>query len=441
MTAVVQPKATTSDVNGKLWSAGARDWADIQEGVVRKLYETVLERMRVGRGTRYLDAGCGSGLAAQIAASRGAAVSGIDAAEALLAIARERVPQGDFQRGDLEALPYPERAFDAVTGFNSFQFAGNQAVALGEARRVTKPDGTVAIVTWGEPEGMEAASVVGALRPLMPPPPPGAPGPFALSQQAALRRFAADAKLKPVEIFDVDTPFFYPDQATALRGLNSSGVATRAIEHSSRTVVTEAHAKAIAPFRQADGSYRIQATFRCLLAKLMLAGLLLAGALTPTAHAADRQVARGKYLVTLGGCNDCHTPGSFFGKPDMKRTLGGSDVGFAIPGMGVFVGANLTPDKETGLGTWTKQQIVTALTTGKRPDGRMLAPVMPWEEFAHLTRADALAIAAYLKSLPPVQHKVAGPFGPNEKVTVFVMSVQPADVYNTLPQPGEPPAK
>ncbi|MGH6984468.1 MAG: c-type cytochrome [Stellaceae bacterium] len=166
-------------------------------------------------------------------------------------------------------------------------------------------------------------------------------------------------------------------------------------------------------------------------------GLLLAVTGVTTTQAADSssQVARGKYLVTIGSCNDCHTAGYFFGKPDMAHQLGGSDVGFAIPGLGVFVGPNLTPDKETGLGKWTTKQIITALTTGKLPDGRVLAPVMPYEAYAHMTHADALAIVAYLKSLPPVSHKVAGPFGPNEKVTVFVMSVQPPDVYNNLPKP------
>jgi mono/diheme cytochrome c family protein len=165
--------------------------------------------------------------------------------------------------------------------------------------------------------------------------------------------------------------------------------------------------------------------------------------LAPLAGAhADGQTERGKYLVNLGGCNDCHTPGYFLGKPDMKSYLGGSDVGFGIPGLGVFVGRNLTPDKETGLGGWTRAQIVTVLTTGKRPDGRMLAPIMPWEAFSKLTHADALAIAAYLQSLPPVKHAVAGPFGPNEKVDIFVMTVLPADLYNGLPKaPGGPPPK
>ena len=81
--------------------------------------------------------------------------------------------------------------------------------------------------------------------------------------------------------------------------------------------------------------------------------------------------------MTFGGCHDCHTPGYFLGKPDMARYLGGSDVGFELPGLGVFVAPNLTPDRETGLGGWTAAQIVGALKTGKRPDGRELAPIIP----------------------------------------------------------------
>jgi len=173
----------------------------------------------------------------------------------------------------------------------------------------------------------------------------------------------------------------------------------------------------------------------------VLAGVCLAMPLR--ANAADKHaIARGKYLVTTNGCNDCHTPGYFFGKPDMTRYLGGSDVGFGIPNLGVFVGPNLTPDKATGLGKWTPAQIVTALTKGQTPDGRILAPIMPWRAFANFTPADARAIAAYLQSLPPVSHQVAGPFGPKETPSVFVMSVQPGDVYARLanPPPPAPPA-
>lgn len=153
---------------------------------------------------------------------------------------------------------------------------------------------------------------------------------------------------------------------------------------------------------------------------------ILAAALSAvSSRADDAQVARGQYLVSIAGCNDCHTPGYFFGKPDMARFLGGSDVGFELPGLGVFVGRNLTPDKETGLGEWTTDDIVHALQTGERPDGRELAPIMPWRAFANFTKEDVNAIAAYLKSLKPVHHKVPGPFGPGEKASVFIMRIVP----------------
>jgi|SRR3954454_9741417 mono/diheme cytochrome c family protein len=164
-------------------------------------------------------------------------------------------------------------------------------------------------------------------------------------------------------------------------------------------------------------------------------GALAVGLLAQQAFAQSAQVKRGLYLVNIAGCNDCHTPGSFLGKRDVSRTLGGSDVGFALPGMGVFVGPNLTSDKETGLGSWTNEQIVTAIRTGRRPDGRMLAPIMPYNDFASLTKEDALAIVAYLKSLPPISNKVPGPFGPSDKPNVFVMTVLPPEVYNSLPPP------
>jgi SAM-dependent methyltransferase len=103
--AQVKLKPCTADVNGRLWGARAKDWANVQEGTIRPVYDAVLERARVTSGTRYLDVGCGAGMAAQIASERGAQVSGIDAAEALLDIARRRTPRGDFRRCDLEELP------------------------------------------------------------------------------------------------------------------------------------------------------------------------------------------------------------------------------------------------------------------------------------------------------------------------------------------------
>ena len=88
------------------------------------------------------------------------------------------------------------------------------------------------------------------------------------------------------------------------------------------------------------------------IATAAVAAIAVTATLLPRAHA-ELPVERGKYLVVLAGCNDCHTPGFFLGKPDMAKYLGGSDVGFEIPGLGVFPGRNITPDKETGIGNWT----------------------------------------------------------------------------------------
>jgi mono/diheme cytochrome c family protein len=137
--------------------------------------------------------------------------------------------------------------------------------------------------------------------------------------------------------------------------------------------------------------------------------LALAAALAACSAGGQSQVERGKYLVSVIGCTDCHTPGGLSPKPDLTRFLAGSDVGFSLPDLGYFVGPNLTSDKATGLGSWTNEQIVTALTTGVRPDGRVLAPSMPVQDLKNLTKSDAEAIAAYLKSLPPISRKVPGP--------------------------------
>lgn len=260
-------KAGTASVNGPLWGSSARDWAEVQEGQFRPGYEAVFAHCGVGTGTRYLDAGCGAGMAAQIAASRGAAVSGFDAADPLLAIARDRVPTGTFRMADLEEVPFDDGSFDVVTGFNAFQYASDPVRALAEARRVTRKGGKVAVMTWGQPEGMEAAAIVASLRPLLPPPPPGAPGPFALSDEAKLRGLAAAAGLVPEDVVDVDCTWHYLDEATALRGLGSSGVAARARGLAGAEAVDAAHRAAIAPFRQADGAFRIGATCRFLVAR------------------------------------------------------------------------------------------------------------------------------------------------------------------------------
>ncbi|MEO8746543.1 MAG: class I SAM-dependent methyltransferase [Rhodanobacter sp.] len=267
MTDIAKPRTATQ--NGRLWGARAEDWANIQEGQFSSAYDAVFDACCVGAGTRYCDLGCGAGMAVLAAFQRGAEVSGLDAADGLLAIARTRVPQADLRSGDLEELPFADGRFDLVTGFNSFQYAANPVVALAEARRITRPaSGRVVIMTWGAPDGMEAAALVAALKPLLPPPPPGAPGPFALSDDVALRSFAESAGLRPLQITDVSCHWRYPNLETALRGLGSSGVAVRAAENSSEEALNDAHRAALAPFQASDGSFRISASFKWLLASV-----------------------------------------------------------------------------------------------------------------------------------------------------------------------------
>lgn len=146
------------------------------------------------------------------------------------------------------------------------------------------------------------------------------------------------------------------------------------------------------------------------LAKLTLiknaVGLGLIGVIFAIPVAVSQvQSKRGAYLATIMDCGGCHTTGALVGKPDPARHLAGSNVGFQIPGLGIFYPPNLTPDDETGLGAWSEVDIVKAVRTGERPDGRILAPVMPYHNYGKLTDADALALASYLKSLPAIRHQ------------------------------------
>jgi len=257
---------TTSAANGRWWGARAQVWADVQENLCKPLYDAVFARTGVSTQTRYLDLGCGSGLAAQIAKGLGADVTGLDAAQGMIDIAQAKVPQGKFHQGELEELPFADGSFDVITGFNSFQYASNPVAALAEAGRVLVKNGWVAAIVWGDPDEMEATEVVSALKPLLPSPPPGAAGPFALSDKGALRKLVEDAGFSPAAMFDVECPFEYPDEETAVSGLCSSGVAVKAAENSSVADVEEAYTSVARKYLQPDGRVRIMARFRCLLA-------------------------------------------------------------------------------------------------------------------------------------------------------------------------------
>ncbi len=166
-----------------------------------------------------------------------------------------------------------------------------------------------------------------------------------------------------------------------------------------------------------------------------IAALLVSAAVTAQTQAKTdpaSAVARGKYLVTVMGCNDCHTPlkmGAKGPEPDMTRMLSGhpetmkmppppapvgpwnwsgnaSLTAFAGP-WGISYAANLTPDKNTGLGIWTEEMFIKALRTGKHmATSRDIQPPMPWPWVGKATDEDLKAIFAYLRSIPPIVNHV-----------------------------------
>ena len=126
------------------------------------------------------------------------------------------------------------------------------------------------------------------------------------------------------------------------------------------------------------------------------------------ANKAADPVERGRYLATIMECSGCHNLGSFTARPE-EGYLEGANSGFDLPGLGVFYPPNLTPHPDNGIGKWSAADIVKAIRTGARPDGRVLAPIMPWHNYGRLTDEDAAAVAAFLKSLPASAHKSPGP--------------------------------
>lgn len=152
------------------------------------------------------------------------------------------------------------------------------------------------------------------------------------------------------------------------------------------------------------------------LTLLALAGGCAALSGSDPAEERSRALERGRYLVTIMDCGGCHTPGALAGEPERSRALAGSSIGFGSP-FGVVYPPNLTPDEQTGMGGWSEDEIVAAVTQGRRPDGRALAPVMPWPMYSALTGEDARAIAAYLKSLAPISNRTPDPVPAGQQPT------------------------
>ncbi len=264
--AIVQNSGSAME-QSRLWSERAADWAAVQEDTFLPAFRSVLDHVAPVAGASWLDVGCGSGRLAELATERGAAMAGLDAAPALVEIARRRTPAASITVGDMEDLPFGDGTFDVVTGFNSFQYAADPVRALLEAKRVARPGAPVVVAIWGTAAECEMTAYLGALRLLMPTSPPGASGPFALSEPGALESLVSEAGLEPESRHAGEAPWVYPNLVTALRGLLSAGPAIRAIEHSGEKRAVDAVVEVLDDFRQSDGSYRLENTFHYLVAR------------------------------------------------------------------------------------------------------------------------------------------------------------------------------
>jgi SAM-dependent methyltransferase len=255
-------------MQGQLWGRAAHDWAELQEPLAAPLWEALRDAAGVGPGTRVLDAGCGAGGASVLAASRGARVNGLDAAVGLLAIARQRVPDGDFRVGDLEALPYADGVFDAVLVANVLPYVADPRVALCEVRRVCAPGGRVALATWGVPEDCDQWAVIAAVRETLRSmllAPLGEES-LALAKPGTLEALVGQAGLRVTGAGTVACLYQYPDPETAWQAQASAGPLQAALRATGTAQLKAAVLRAIAPYGISTGGVCLKNSFRYVTA-------------------------------------------------------------------------------------------------------------------------------------------------------------------------------
>ena len=236
---------------GQAWGARSTDWAYLFEPYARPANEAVFDQLGVGDGSRLCDIACGSGLAAQTASRRGAAVTGLDASAALIDIARARTPAGDFQVGDMFALPFPAASFDVATSFNGI-WKGCEA-ALREARRVLTPTGRIGLTFWGRPQHLGLMPYFLKMIELSPP----SHGEASLEQgdtgrAGVIEEMLTSTGFTPRAQGTVTVVNEWPDVDIAVRALAAAGPSVPAINAVGFDNFCEALRDAIEPL-QADG--------------------------------------------------------------------------------------------------------------------------------------------------------------------------------------------
>ena len=246
---------------GQLWSVAPRDWAELQEPFCRPLWQDTLSVLGAMPGVRFLDAGCGAGGASVLAAALGSEVTGLDASHALLAIARDRLPQSRFVHGDLEQLPFATGYFQAALAANSIIFVEDIRQALRELRRVVQPGGRLAITSWGKPEQCEMRDVFAAVASALPQRPPGG-GPFAWAADGALANLLSEAGLKVIAAGVSQCDFGYPNFAAFWRAQTSAGNYQPALQAVGTDRLRQIVGEALRPYTREDGTIVLRNVYR-----------------------------------------------------------------------------------------------------------------------------------------------------------------------------------
>jgi ubiquinone/menaquinone biosynthesis C-methylase UbiE len=255
----------SSKIQGKLWGQRPKDWASIQEPTGDSAYEHALQSLKIKPTQTLLDVGCGTGYFSDLAYKQGVDVTGIDASEEFIKQAKKRNTEIKFSSGEMEELPFEDSTFGFVCGFNSYQYAANIKNALSEAKRVLKDKGKLVVMIWGNKEDCEALTYLKAIGSLLPPPPPGAAGPFALSENQLLEKTLEEVGFKIIANDDVAAIWDYPNTDTALKGLLSAGPVAKAIDNSSIEKVYDAVAADIEAYIQLNGSVVYKNKYRVVM--------------------------------------------------------------------------------------------------------------------------------------------------------------------------------
>ena len=259
--------SAAAEVQRRLWGTDPRAWAELAESHNRPLFDAVLDAAAVDAGMAVLDVGCGSGLTLVLAAERGAVPSGVDISPGLLAIARDRLPRADLREADMESLPFGDAVFDAVTGVNAFQFAGDPRQALREAARVTRPGGRVVASLFAAPERSQGTLAHEAMTALIPPERAGDHAPYALSAPGNLEASLVSAGLTLDASGEVVCSWRYASMDEAIRALLCSAGGARAAEAAGPDAVRSALRPALAQFQNPQtGTVTLDNTFRWVAA-------------------------------------------------------------------------------------------------------------------------------------------------------------------------------